>query len=396
MPSLALLVMWHFPWQSVGFAAFERVSHHHVLPGGIALMLPVVARALGYLHVPARLRRHPEWRPAGAVALALAIAPLVFFKAYDAANFLYHSGQSQYHSMATLRQTDWQPKEPLRVVTVRTPDIGPEPPLAGSGFYGLHALDFYLTLKPKQFEDYWKAAIPGGGPGQDVYIDWSRWDGEQYHLEDLLPLPLLRWASVGFVISALPCIGDNVTLVAGPPQRPMTRTDIRAAPMRFLWERIVRIFDFNDPYVYALRDPLPLVFAAGKLKEVESTESAEALIRQIPQELDSPVRQIIVERAAAKALGAASPSLRVQGVTEVRDGYDVRVDAPEGGILVLNTPWMPFWKAYADDGANLQPVEANWIHLAVAVPVGAHAVSFRYHRPTIGEAIRKVLGATSG
>ena len=54
---------------------------------------------------------------------------------------------------------------------------------------------------------------------------------------------------------------------------------------------------------------------------------------------------------------------------------EVEVNAPWGGVLVLNDVWHPWWRATVD--GHEQPImRANVIFRAVAVPPGQHTVSF--------------------
>jgi len=57
---------------------------------------------------------------------------------------------------------------------------------------------------------------------------------------------------------------------------------------------------------------------------------------------------------------------------------DVEVDAPSGGILVLNDVWHPWWRA-AVDGRPTEILKANVIFRAVVVPAGKHTVRFTFH-----------------
>ena len=55
----------------------------------------------------------------------------------------------------------------------------------------------------------------------------------------------------------------------------------------------------------------------------------------------------------------------------------VELDAPFGGILVLNDVWHPWWRATID-GTDTEIMRANVIFRAVAVPPGRHTVRFTF------------------
>ena len=71
----------------------------------------------------------------------------------------------------------------------------------------------------------------------------------------------------------------------------------------------------------------------------------------------------------------------------------IDVDAPAGGILVLNDVWHPWWRATID-GAAADILRANVIFRAVVVPPGTHQVRFTFH-PFAG-ARREILEKLRG
>jgi hypothetical protein len=57
---------------------------------------------------------------------------------------------------------------------------------------------------------------------------------------------------------------------------------------------------------------------------------------------------------------------------------DVEVEAPSGGILLLNDVWHPWWRATVD-GKPRDILKADVIFRAVSVPPGRHMVRFTFH-----------------
>jgi hypothetical protein len=56
----------------------------------------------------------------------------------------------------------------------------------------------------------------------------------------------------------------------------------------------------------------------------------------------------------------------------------VEADAPNGGLVVLNDVWHPWWRATVD-GAPAEILKANVLFRAVVVPAGKHTVRFSFH-----------------
>ena len=72
------------------------------------------------------------------------------------------------------------------------------------------------------------------------------------------------------------------------------------------------------------------------------------------------------------------------------DGYNISVEAPEGGTLILNNYYVKFWEARAGS-EPLEIFPANAVHMAVAVAVGATEIQVRYKRPLLRETILSLL-----
>ena len=53
------------------------------------------------------------------------------------------------------------------------------------------------------------------------------------------------------------------------------------------------------------------------------------------------------------------------------------MEAPQGGFLVLNDAWYPWWRAEVD-GRSADILKANVLFRAVAVMPGQHRVRFRF------------------
>ncbi len=389
------VVMILFPFHQFGLAALSKLSHHYLLLSVTALMLLPLARTAENPIFPSGWKI-ASWRNAGGgVILALAIGMLVHFKVYNLSNLVYHGGQSQYRSIDNLAATDWRPDEPFRVITLRVRDLGPEPAIA-YGFYGLESFDVYQMLESTERSIYYEAGIfrqdlTTGGADPRLMLDWSRWrDGAYKGIGDQVSLNLLRIANVSNIISPIPIDDDGIRLVSGPDKAPITRFERQAMPMKYLADRLDRLFDFPEMYVYAIPDAYPQVFPAGRVAYVSDALSAVDFIKRVDTETTGPGRTVVSRQNAGGIIGQAEASLTVADFSQIKDGYRANVDAPDGGVLVVNTVALPFWSAVAD-GEPLAIVAVNQIQLAVRVPAGAKQVNFTYHRPSLKDALKGVF-----
>src|SRR5262249_61531405 len=149
----------------------------------------------------------------------------------------------------------------------------------------------------------------------------------------------------------------------------------------------------KNAYVYENPRALPRVMLLTDWRIADF----DALIRDGWPDAD-PRKIVLLQQAPAGfARGAAvgtegTARLLRYANTEVA----VEVEAPGGGILLLNDVWQPWWRASVD-GANAEILRANVIFRAVVVPRGRHEVRFSFH-PFAGafaELIEKLPHAVS-
>jgi hypothetical protein len=86
-------------------------------------------------------------------------------------------------------------------------------------------------------------------------------------------------------------------------------------------------------------------------------------------------------------LEAPPPAIRRRpgtvGITSYRHSeVTVAADSPDGGFVVLNDLWQPWWFTSVD-GRPAELLRANVLFRAVAVPPGRHTVTFTF-RPVAG------------
>lgn len=379
-----------FPFDQIGLGAVTNLSHHYVLLAITGLMLVPLARAATILQTASQGWRYFGNSPhlGGVVVLAVAVGCLGYFKAYNFGNLLYHGGQSQYHSVETAMSEEWRPSSPFRVLTLRVRDIGTEPGLA-HGIFGLEPFDAFQMLPTAKRSSLIANGIRRTPPDEynadpRIFVDWARWKNGAYHgIGEQVSLDLLRLSNVGFILSPIPFADDSVLeLVAEPSSPPLIRFEQSNKLTSYLKNRIERILDFTDLYIYKLPGSYPQVFAPTRLNELPEniTETQEIATVKASAHLKGFV--ISAKSSIKRRLAQPYLSLEITRSRRDRDGYNVDVEAPDGGIIALNTIYLPFWTATAD-GVPLDLVSVNFFQMAVKVPPGTHRVAFSYHRPDL-------------
>lgn len=138
-----------------------------------------------------------------------------------------------------------------------------------------------------------------------------------------------------------------------------------------------------DAYIYENPGALPRVLLVPDAAPADF----EGMIRSagFPPGFD-PRRTVLLE-------GAATAASRPGGTARIRSYANteivVEADSPEGGYLILNDIWHPWWRAEVD-GAAVPLLRANVLFRAVAVQKGPHRVRFVF-QPVRG-AIRQLAG----
>ncbi len=147
---------------------------------------------------------------------------------------------------------------------------------------------------------------------------------------------------------------------------PMSELDPKADLADFPLLELTR-----DAYIYENPRALPRVMLVPKV--VAADQDAILKSGEWPVHFDPQAQVVLSPDDAAKVTngGIGNASLKDCDSQKV----EVEVNAPWGGVLVLNDVWHPWWRATVD--GHEQPImRANVIFRAVAVPPGQHTVSF--------------------
>ncbi|BAE48947.1 hypothetical protein [Paramagnetospirillum magneticum] len=372
-----------FPWTEIGLAGIRNSGTRYFTFGVTGTVTLVAAQAIiawkrrGYGLVPWVIGRG-ESLPA-ALALVGAFAILGWNVGFQMINLFYRSGQAHYH-VSNLKNPTWfNASDPARVVSLRASYLQPEPGVVLA--YNLPYFDAWLNLMDPRFFRYWVNGVNPRDPTDPrIGYDWASVRGGVVHVEEMVSLPLLAAANVGYLVSALPVTGQGLVLLDGP-DRPQLEKPSRSgvSPMEYYRDRWSRIFDLGKMHIYALPGRLPRVWAAAALQTTSSAAGSAGFLAEVAAA--APARVAVLNAAHAMALGKAEAhaSMTVGRFDLVRNGFEVDLDAPEGGVLMVNALATRHFRAWAD-GRELPFTEANGVQTAIAVPAGSRHVSLCYGR----------------
>ena len=396
-------LMFLMPWETVGLKVLDGVSYGYAWYAFPLIAGITFAQAAGSLSPaqsgPPRERFFSGRRGLSILLLALAIGQMGWYKAYNGSVWLSEGGVSLLAKAEERLDMHWVPEEPVRVVSVPYRwSINYAPAL------GLDSFDGGIHLPPLSLNIYWqgivnpkkvsKGSAYAPNPQAVIGINTGPMDFKccrRYDISEYLDFDLLRVANVGFILSVLPLQGEGITQVAGP----LDDTDIPPRSRQPVLDRISRYFKLiarpSSVRVYALQPPLPRVFAARALKTVADDLPAHAFLALVGEH--GLRRTVIMHQRFADQVQGVSPSLEIKGFKLVPDGIDIQVKAPDTGLLVVNIPYTPYWKASFGKNGAARPFPVNIAQMAVPVPAGTTQVAFRYDRQLLRH---KVFNALEG
>ena len=130
----------------------------------------------------------------------------------------------------------------------------------------------------------------------------------------------------------------------------------------------------RDAYVYENPRALPRVMVVGNWQVADFNR---LYVAGWPATVD-PRKTVLLSRAPASlAAGALRAAGAARLVHYANTEVEIAVDAPDGGLLLLNDVWHPWWRATLD-GQPADILRANVIFRAVVLPPGTHKVRFTF------------------
>ncbi|MDB5649505.1 MAG: hypothetical protein JWL62_1025 [Hyphomicrobiales bacterium] len=205
----------------------------------------------------------------------------------------------------------------------------------------IHGFDHDLGYNPVRFELYVEAT----GAQDHVAV------ADQRHFSPLFPSYRSRMADMlglRFIATGIPVEEVDKNLKPGDLQQ-IARTP--------------------DAYVYENQRALPRVLFATRAQDADF----EQLIKTGEWPDVDPRETVLIEGAKPDDVVRRPGTARLSFYENTR--VRVSVDAPDGGWLVLNDVWQPWWRVEIDN-VSVPLLRANVIFRAVQVPPGRHDVRF--------------------
>ncbi|NQV57930.1 MAG: hypothetical protein HQ503_18865 [Rhodospirillales bacterium] len=367
-------VIENIPWRKIGWNIFAGYQFSYIFYSAFALAYVVAGFALGEIG----RRKQVPWRIINAALMALMVGNFFWAKSFSISNWLSSGGLSVVPQVQRLEAVRDLRNKPIRVVTV--PYRIPENMLAAAG---LMAANGNYNLRLQRQAVFWNKGIlkhPSNTVGQSTllskYFDFKCCD--RYDIAEHANIDFLRISNVGYIFSKLPLIGGGLVQVYGPKdERAPVR---RAEPIR---QRLAGYFTENfEPSpirTYAIANPLPMVFAASDLVVAQQGINDSDYMKLVGK---FALQRAAVVRTKVKNSVRIFKSLKINEFQMVRDGVDISLDAPDGGVVIVNLPHTPFWQA-EQNGIPLELFPTNQIHMGIAAPPGSKNIKLRYRRPLL-------------
>ena len=142
----------------------------------------------------------------------------------------------------------------------------------------------------------------------------------------------------------------------------------------------------SDAFIYENPRALPRVLFATQSRKADF----DAMLREGGWPDIDFRRTVLLERDDS----AERPPGIVRIVSYRNTEVVIEAESPQGGYVVLNDVWHPWWRAQID-GAPAEILQANVMFRAVATPAGKHRVTFRFE-PFAGLLQQMANAITSG
>ena len=402
VPFIAILTFLTLPWELLHLEVIRGVTYSYmslaILPGGIVALAYAIDLVISH-----SLASEKRTRTISLFSLAAPLGVLAWYKIFALWQILTVSGQGMYWTVDNLKDQAWKSDDLYRTISLQHANLIPEPNLLFS-FYNLEMFDAYRNFPTNVYMSYWQDGIsPAGGSLyntlwlQPRFIDKAQ---KNYRMGDQADLTLLGAANVRYILSPIPLKEDGLRLVDGPvfneklfkiAAEPLAQSTGGSQLEKLIqaWDYTSvlkdRIFSYGKVYVYELDRVLPRAWAAVGALEVPDDISERAFLAEVSRLAFARQAVVRAKDVPPEFEKMSFNGAKVISVREVRNGYDVDVEAPDGGLIVVNAEISPFFRASVN-GRATQIFPVNGVQTGIVVPKLGTTLSLRYSRPTLWRA----------
>jgi hypothetical protein len=300
-----------------------------------------------------------------ATIISLAVAMTGVFKIETLLQTLTRGNLEYLTKIPNLLMPTWQKDFDARVVSL--PGLIDVNSIVN---YGFETYDGASTLVLSNLYNFWNQVTLDGPKISREELGFGLNSSfiqcfKPLNIDLIADINMLRLAGVGYLFSYCPLFSAHLEQIDGPTadrQRPSLKNFLHTPdPVR----------------VYEIKNSLPRAWWANRVV--------------YQPEIDSGV--VFTEKFKSYALSGAAivNSLDLIGheLHSIKVPVEMRrtknsimvLTYGQGGVLLLNQSWLPWWSAETNTGKVLKPYKANLIHMAFLIPDGTDSIVLRYQRP---------------
>jgi hypothetical protein len=263
---------------------------------------------------------------------------------------------------------------------------------AYANVYGLESVDGYVPLYPFRYQEFWGKVIePLTLKDEYIYNYFHNWGSRIYLFEpsdgsfdrienitfsDYYNLNLLSLANTRYIISRIPLVDSNLTLL--PSQMP---EQVNRFGTGKIADRLAEILQGRKLFIYKNENCMSRFFIVDRVKAFEnSTQLLDCMGRADMGTLRNV--SFIEEEALSKidknTLHFADGSIAIKEYSP--DRICLKVNLSGSGILIATNSYSPYWCCQADGAMqNIFPVDGAFC--GVYLRGGEMNVTLEYHPP---------------
>jgi len=399
-PFATVVIFLVLPWEILHLEVIRGVTLNYIglalLPSGVIALAYAVNLALDYFS-----QSKKGTQAITLFSLAAPIGVLSWYKIFALWQLLTVSGQGMYWTVENLKDQSWRSTDLSRSISLQQTNLIPKPNLLFS-FYNIDMFDAFRNFPSNAYFSYWQNGISPNGTAwnNSIWLQPKFFDMKQknYNVSAQADLTLLGAANIRYIYSPVPLKEDGLQLVDGPAFNEKL-FKVAAQPLAqsaggSQWEKLTqaaayasilkdRGFSYGKVYIYELDKVMPRAWMARNVVEVPDGVSEKNYLARVRDLVFSNQGIVRAKDIIPELLNVRhDEKAKVVNVKIVKNGYDIKLDAPDGGLVVVNAEMSPFFVATVN-GQKASIMSVNSVQTGIVVPVGGRVVSLRYSRPSI-------------